>query len=304
MLISLYRIFKFAVQNLYRNWWLTAVTTLVLILTLTSINGLLILNLMMQSTIKAVENQVDVSIYFKPNVSESRAREVRTILNRISGITSIRLVKPEEALAAFEARYERDSAIAEALKVLEQNPFGSTLVIKAEAPDVYKSVLETIAKKDFRDLIADHTFDDHVLLVEKVGKFSRRLNQFGITVSAIFGIIALLIAITTVRVALYTHREAIGIMKLVGASNWFVRLPYLIGGAILSMISVGIAFLILFASLPFIEANTAHFVGNGALDLTQHFYRNFWELLGTESGGAVIINLLVMNFAVGRYLKV
>jgi cell division transport system permease protein len=93
-------------------------------------------------------------------------------------------------------------------------------------------------------------------------------------------------------------------MKLVGASNWFVRLPYLLEGAIMSVVAVGVSFLIMYASLGALEVRAAGLIPGEVLDLSKYFYDHFWKLLAAELGATIIVNAFVMNFAVGKYLKV
>jgi cell division transport system permease protein len=237
-------------------------------------------------------------------VSIERVKEVRGLLNKVTGIVSARLIEPAEALAQFEKRYANDASITEALKIVEKNPFGPTLVIKADNPDAYRNVIDTIAAPEYKDLISDQTFEDHAVLIEKISRLTSRMNQLGILLSAIFGFIALLIAMTTVRVAIYTHRETIGIMKLVGASNWFVRLPYLIQGVIFSFAALGVTLGIVYPLGAVLEPHLVTVFGGEALELSKYFHDSFWWIFGGELGAVMFLNVLVTSLAVGRYLKV
>ncbi len=304
MFISFYRIIKFAVQDFRRNIWLSGVTVIVLVLTLISVNSLLALNFLMTSAAKSIEGRVDVSLYFKPDVSLERAREVRSLINKISGIMSAKIVEPAAALASFEQRYENDETVLEALKIVEKNPFGPTLIVKADSPSVYKNVLEAISHPSYKKLIADQNFDDRAILVEKIGHLSRKMNQFGILASGLFGLVAITIAMTTIRVAIYTHRETIGIMKLVGASNWFVRSPYLVQGIILSLVSVGLTLGLVYSLVGIVEGRLLNIFGSETVELSRYFYSHFWTILGAELGATMVLNVLVTNYALGRYLKV
>lgn len=304
MFISFYRIIKFAIQDIRRNVWLSTVTTVVLVLTLISVNSLLALNFLMKEAANSLEGKVDVSLYFKSDVSVERVRELRSLINKVSGIVSAKIIEPEEAVASFKDRYENDKTVLEALQILEKNPFGPTLIVKAESPEVYKNVLLIVSDPANKKLIADQNFDDRALLVEKISRLTRKMNQFGIIASALFGLIAVMIAMTTIRVAIYTHRETIGIMKLVGASNWFVRFPYLVQGVVISLISLGITMILVYALVGVVETRLVNVFGSGTLELSKYFYNNFWTILGTELGATVVLNLFITNFAVGRYLKV
>lgn len=258
----------------------------------------------MKSAAHSLEGKVDVSLYFKPDVSVERVRELRGLINKISGIVSAKIIEPEEAMANFQNRYKNDETVLEALEILEKNPFGPTLIVKADQPEVYKNVLQIVSDPAHKKLIADQNFDDRAMLVEKISRLTRKMNQFGVSASVLFGFIAILIAMTTIRVAIYTHRETIGIMKLVGASNWFVRFPYLVQGVIISLVSLGVTMILVYALIGIVETRLINVFGSGTLELSKYFYKHFWTILGAELGATVLLNLFITNFAVGRYLKV
>ena len=125
----------------------------------------------------------------------------------------------------------------------------------------------------------------------------------GMAISGIFAFIALLIVINTIRVAIYIHREEIGIMKLVGASDWFVRGPFLVESLIWTTSSVLVAF---FATLPMLKAldiKLGSFFG-GTIAIYDYFVANFATILGFEFLGLLLFNLVGTYVALSRYLAV
>jgi cell division transport system permease protein len=103
--------------------------------------------------------------------------------------------------------------------------------------------------------------------------------------------------------AIYTHREEIMAMKLVGATNWFVRAPYLLQGIIFSVLAVLITIIIIYPLLGFIQPYLSSILESD-FNVVTYFNQNFIFIFGLELLGAIVLNLLSSYWAVNRYVKV
>ena len=217
----------FAWQSFWRNFWLSVVTISIIVLTFISINSLVIINFITDAAIADVKDKVDVSLYFRPDVTEAQVLEVQTYLSALTQVKDIVYVSQDQALDAFRQQHREDSTIIQSLESLDSNPIGATLQIHAKTLEDYPSIVDVVNNSKYNDLILDKSFDDNQRYIVGIKETSDNINQIVLTVSMLFTLIAALIVFNTIRVAIYTHQQEIYIMKLVGATNWFIRAPFL-----------------------------------------------------------------------------
>jgi len=235
-LVSSYRIIKFAWQSFWRNIWLSIVTITVIILTFVSINFLIVLHIVSNSIIDSVEERINVSIFFKPEIKEAEVLEVNAYLETLSQIDSIEYISAEQALDKFKKMHQDDPSILESLEELDDNPLGATLNVNAMSLEDYPSILEVIDNSKYKDWIATKNFDDHRDYINRINSISTNIQNIGFAITGLFIFIAILIVINTIRIAIYTHRNEIAVMKLVGATNNFIRSPFIFEAVIDGMI--------------------------------------------------------------------
>ena len=300
---TIYRVFKFAAQNFWRNIWLELITVTILILTIISVNLILMINVIGEQSIRNIEKKIDFSVYFKPDAPEEVINDLRTYMASVEGVIGVDLINREEALKNFRAKHSNNTTILNALNQLDDNPFGVSLVVKADSPSVYSRVLGRLSQPNIAKWILDKNFDDRQSIIQKINSLREKVQFMGMAISGMFAFIALLIVINTIRVAIYIHREEIGIMKLVGASDWFVRGPFLVESLIWTTSSVLVAF---FATLPMLKAldiKLGSFFG-GTVAIYDYFVANFATILGFEFLGLLLFNLVGTYVALSRYLAV
>lgn len=304
MFIAFFRIIKFSFQDFFRNFWLSAATIIILILTLISINFLLTLNFITKAALGEVKDKIDVSIYFKDDVQESQIGNIKSYLLSMTEVKDVVHVSPEEALNEFKEKHKDDPAILESLNEVGDNPLGAVLVIKARDTKDYENILKIFDDAKYNTIIQEKNFDDHQAVIDKVSNIAEKAEKTVIGIAGLFAIIAVLIIFNTVRIAIYTHRDEIGIMKLVGAANWFIRSPYLISGIIYSFFAVVFSVIITYPLIGFIEPYLAGLFGETSLNLLGFFTDNYLFIFGGQFLGVVLLTTIASSMAVGRYLKI
>lgn len=304
MFYSLFRAFKFAFQQIHRNFWLTVVTITLLVLPLLLVNILLGLNGIAQAVTQSIKEKIDLSIYLKSEVTNEQAIALRDELLQNPAIQEIELTTKEGALERFKKRHANDPAILEALNELNENPFGAVLVVKANSLDSYSQILNLLNDPKYSDLIEEKDFYDYQTTIERVKEIMKNVQKFGIGVAAVFIIIAILIVFNTIRIAIYTHRDEIGVMRLVGATNWFIRGPYLVEALFLSFTAMIVTLVILFPSLNFLQPYINNLFAGMDVNLINYFNKNFIKFFGIQFLGISVLTLVSTAVAMRRYLKI
>ena len=283
---------------------MSIITISMLVLTLLTVNILLVLNRVTDQTIKFVENRIEVSVYFNNDANPTLVNNALTYLRSLSQVKDVQEIVPEEALAQFKKRHVADPAILASLDELGKNPFGPTLVIKANSAKDFDLIIDALNNPQFRDGIREKDFSDYQEIVGKIRATTSQIRTAGIILSGIFFLIALLIIFNTVRVAIYIHREEIGIMRLVGASSGFIRAPFLIETIFVSLISVLIVVAIVYPTLAFIDPQLSQYFGAESIGVVSYFEQNGLVIFGAQFLALLVVTMVSTTLAMGKYLKV
>ncbi len=306
-IFTIFQVFKFAFQGFWRNFWLSVVTISVIILTFISINFLIAINKITESAILLVQDKIDVSLYFKNNIDEQTIQGVQNELQSISQVASVTFITQKEALELFRQKHKNDSSILQSLEELDGNPLGPTMRIKAKNINDYEDIIRIIDNSKYSSLIIDKNYEDNRPIIEKINTVSRNINKFGISITFIFTVIAILIVFNTIKLAIYTHEKEITIMKLVGASNAFISFPYIIESMLYAVFACVFSIAILFPILSFIQPYILIFFKGfegQVIDMGSYFNKNFFTIFGIELIGIIILNIIASSIAIRRYLKV
>ncbi|HNP74842.1 MAG TPA: permease-like cell division protein FtsX [bacterium] len=303
-LLSLSRSILFAIQSFWRNIWLSLATIFIITLTFISINFLVIISAVSDSAIEAVKEKIDISIYFQQEVNETKVAEIKSHLETLPQIKSITYSSSEDNLANFKTKHQDELLIQEALKELEKNPLGATLIVKAKQLDDYPEILEAIDNPAYSDLIEERSYDDHQVVIDRINAITENVRKGGLIISGLFVIIAALIVFNTVRIAIFTHRHEVGIMKLVGATNWFVRSPFIIenifSGVIACVLAIGVVYFI----LSLIQPHLSSYFGGAEFNIIGYFNSNALVIFGSQLIGIIVLNIISSSLAIGKYLRV
>lgn len=300
---TLGRVIRFALQNFRRNIWLSILTASILALTLISVNVLIVLNVLARAAVAAVEDRIDVSVYFKPTASESIVTEARSYLLSLPQTKTVDFTSPDVALLKLKERHANDPVILESVRELEGNPLGAVLAVKARQPEQYSAILAALENPTFAPYIAEKNFGDHRAIIERIQNISRKVERSALMVSIVFTAIAALIVFNSIRIAIYTRREEIGIMRLVGASNAFVRTPFLLEAVLYSVLAAVVASIAFYGILSASGSSIAHFFDSTVFDLFGYFKSHALTIAALELAGAIGLSVVTATFAVGRYLR-
>lgn len=297
------RMLTFAFQGIFRNFWLSFVTTSVLFLTLVTINAVLVLNVLANASIRAIEDRVQVELYFVPGTSEDVVKSVRGYLIGLPQVKDVTTVSADEALQSFKDRHVNDAEILSALDEVEGNPFGDALRVQAEHPEDFPFILEAVNSPEFAPYIKDKDYADYQNVIDRLSVFTDRIRWGGIGLAAFFGLISILIVFNTIRVAIYTHRDEIAVMKLVGAKDWFIRMPFLLEAVIYALVATVAMTIALMAVLLSLEPLITRFFSGVSVSLSQFYVVNAIPLFLGQWIGLSLLGTLTTAGAVRKFLK-
>ncbi len=216
------RVIKAGFVNFWRNGWVSLATVLVAVITLFAIGSLVFAKTILNSTLSQIQDKVDVSVYFKTDAMEEEIFSLRDKLEKLGEVKSVEYISRDQALANFMERHKDNALIMQSLEELGENPLGAVLNIKAKETSQYESIAKFLENsKDASEegqIIDKINYYQNRMVIDRLSKIIDSAESLGLSISIFLVIISLLITFNTVRLAIYSSREEIGIMRLVGAS--------------------------------------------------------------------------------------
>jgi cell division transport system permease protein len=304
MTLAALRIIKFALQDFWRNFWLSIATISVLVLALFSVNILVGLQATSRAIIDTVEDKVDINFMINNSAMDAEVNNFQVFLKNMDMVEAVNFLTREEVLADFQDKNRDNPTITEALEQLDENPFSSTIIVKAKDNADYEKILSAVRTSEYDKLVENKDFSDPEKVIAAVRGVSEKIEYCGLALAIIFSFIAFLIVFNTIRVAIYTHKEEIAVMRLVGATNRFIRTPYLIESIIYAILATAITSGLVFLLLRVAEPGFMSFLGSYNLSLTDFFRDNFLMIFGLEFVGTILLTMVSSAIAVKKYLKV
>jgi cell division transport system permease protein len=302
-MISLYRIIKFSLQDIGRNIWLTIVTITILLLALFSINTLITVRLVSDATVAAVRDKIDISLYLKSDSPESVILALKDQISASPRVKNVNYISKEEAIASFRERYANDQAILGALKELGRNPLSPSLTITPKDFSESNLVISELKVLD-SPLIESRDFSDNSIILEKINNITKRVSEVGLFIISIFILTSLLVVYNAIRVAIYTHRQEIEIMRLVGASNFFIYMPYLFSAFIYALLSVLIIIGIFYPFLSLLQPYLETFFVGYNINILAYFLKNFLFIFGGQFLVVLFITAVASLLAARKYARI
>ncbi|OGI14124.1 MAG: hypothetical protein A3E38_02190 [Candidatus Moranbacteria bacterium RIFCSPHIGHO2_12_FULL_54_9] len=301
--LKLWRTFKEGKENFRRNGWLTFATVSILTLSLFIVSLSFLLGLTTHLILENLRDKVSVSVSFNPDVTEGRIFEIRDELSKYKKeIASVDYISRDDALKQFLAESGNDPVIAKAIEEIGENPLLASLVIKAVTPEDYPLIVEQIEGSTFQNDISRINYAKNKKIFERLDYINKTTEKTGIALGTIFIFIAILITFNTIRITIYSHRQEFEIMRLVGASNIYVRMPFVFEGALYGLVAAVVTAISLFGIAYYIAPLTQGALPQG--NFMNLYIAYFWPVFGGLILLGITLGVLSSAIAIRRYLKV
>lgn len=301
--IVLFRIFKNGFTNFWRNIWLSIAATLVMTITLVILTILIVMFVVTSYSVNTIKERVDISAYFKVGLVETQVLKVKTELERDDRIKEISYISPEDALEEFKKNHGIDSSVGKSIGELNENPLPATLRIKTKNLDQYPEIANLLKSDRYLNSIDQVNFEDNRIIIDRLNQLLNFIITIGSGLLAIFGLIAVLVIFNTITLTIYNRREEIEIMRLVGATNWYIRMPFIIEASLYSLVATAITS-ILFVPIYFrILPQINEYLNQGGNIFEQPFLNPLYII-----GMMIIVSLALSIFStvlsMRKYLRI
>lgn len=302
MLTALARIIKYGLLGFWRNGWLSMATVSIMLLVLIVFEGLVIFSVFTKTVLEILQDKIDISIYFKINTPEDEILKIKKSLESLAEVKRIEYISRDQALEIFKTRHADESIVSKSLEELEENPLLASLNIKANNSKQYADIASRLDASDFKESFENVTYTQNALVIERLSRIVDTAEKGGLIIIVFLALISVLVTFNTIRLAIYSSREEIGIMRLVGAPNAFIRGPYAVEGIIYGflggILSVIVAAPIVYFGAPYLKVLVPE------MNLWEYFTSHIFRLIGYQLLFGVGLGIISSSIAIRKYLRI
>jgi cell division transport system permease protein len=301
--VAIYRIIRTGVINFWRNIWLSATASLIMVVTLTVLTSLLLVFDMTNFAISNVQQRVDISIYFRPQVTEKQILAIGDKLKALPEVAAVEYVSSRDALDIFRQKHVNEPEVLEALNQVGENPLPATLQVKARQLTQYQKINEYLKSPEYSIFISSANYEDNRNVIERLTTILDFVKKAGIVLAIFFSAVALLVVFNTIRLTIYNRREEVEIMKLVGATNWFIRWPFIVESIMYGVVGTIITILLTTPVFNFLVPKVNSYIGL-AQDSQTFMTLSQGRLYLVQLATALLLGIISSLVAIRKYLKV
>ena len=302
------RILRSGFVGFWRNAFVSFSSTLVMAFTLFVMGSLIFLGAMLDTSLTQLRDKVDINVYFLTTAPERQILDLKTQIERLPEVDLVQYVSREEALREFRLRHEDDQLILQALDELGDNPLGANLNIKAKEISQYEGIAKFLDSQNALSTNSEIQIIDRVnysqnkVAINKLNSIIDSIETLSFTVALLLIIISVAMTFNTVRLAIFTSKDEISVMKLVGANNKYVRGPFVVEGALSGIISAFIALILFYPLTLWLGPATETFFGG--ISIFDYYLNNFGQIFLIMFTTGIILGGGSSYLAVRRYLKI
>ena len=251
--------------------------------------------------IDLLEDTIDVRAEFSETASEDDILKAREELLFLEEVQLVEYITKEEALRRFLERRENDEDIIASLEIIGTNPLLPSLEIQAKNPREFKDIDMYIENSSFMPSVSHLDFQDRSTMIERLMLLATSIRVGVLAVILALAFIAVLVAFNTIRLTIYNSRQEIEVMRLVGASNWFIRGPFLIQGILVGALATAFTFLLLFGMSYFASDAIEHFT---RFRIAEFLVENLVLLAVLMLAVSIGLGIVSSTIAIRKHLKV
>lgn len=303
------RIVRAGLLDFWRNGFVSFASILMMVFTLFIVGTSIFVGVILTTTLQQFRDKADLNVYFVTDASEDKILALQKQVEALPEVAQTNYVSRDEALASFRERHQNDQLTLQALDELGQNPLGATLNVRAKDISQYETIAtflrgqEGLAAGEPSIIDKINYYDEqHREAIDQLSSITESSRVIGFIIIAILMVTTIAISLNTLRMAIYTSRDEISVMRLVGAGKGYIRAPFVVEGILYGLIA-GMVTLLLFYPLTFwLGSATENFFGG--INVFSYYLGHFIFFILVIIGSGVALGAIASFLAVRRYLKI
>jgi len=306
MFTGIKRIVRSGFVGFWRNAFVSVAAIFVMTVALFVVGSTMMIDKVLSVTLDNIQDKVDINVYFVVSAEQPAIDTLMTSLKALPDVEEVTLTSREEALAEFTELHKNESSIMQGLEELGENPLGASLAIRAKETSQYEGIATFLNDQQAledpqKPLIKEVNFGKNKEAIDKLTGIINAVERSTFIAMVVLVLASVFITFNTIRLAIYTSREEISVMRLVGASNAFIRGPFMLQGIMYGVVAGVLALLILYPIVLWLGPETEAFF---QFNLFTYFASDFIRIFGTLVGTGIVLGMVSSMMAVARYLRV
>jgi cell division transport system permease protein len=307
--VTVKRIFRAGILDFWRNGFVSFASVMMMVFTLFVIGLAIFAGIILQTTLQEFRDKADMSVYFTVDAPQEQMNSLVTSIKALPEVADVTFMSRDEALAQFRERHQNDQLTLQALDELGANPLGAVMTVKAKDISQYETIAtflrghEALAEGEAPIIDKINYYDEeHQAALKRLSEITDSAKWIGIVVIVIFMLTTIAISFNTLRLAIYSSRDEIHVMRLVGATKGYIRAPFIVEGIVYGLVA-GLVTLLLFYPLTWwLGRQTEQFFGG--INVFNYYLTNFPSFFLIIVGSGVILGAVASFLAVRRYLRI
>jgi len=301
--VTVSRIAKLGIVNFWRNRWLSIASILIMTMTMIIISLFVMMALGIGKTTDKIKAKMDITVYFQDSATTDEISNLQQIVASRSDVSQVKYVSKEEAFQIWEET-QKNERIKEIARKMDTNPFPRSLAIKANNPENLNQIADFLAADQYQSIVHKISYEDNKTIIDRLLSLTAFTNKVGWLFSGIFIIISIIVILNTIRLAIYSRKEEVEIMRLVGASNTFIRLPFVVEGALYGISACIIAMLLLWIGYLALTPLIGQLGTSAVLEAKIFFISHLLSIFFLQIFIGVAVGIGASLFSIRRYLMV
>lgn len=304
MLLDLKRIIRAGLISFKRGGIVSVASILVMTITLSVITALIFLQAVLHFSLSEIENKVDVTVYFHVGTSEDMILSLKESVDKLPEVASSVYISADEALSRFRERHKDDYLTLQALDELDENPLRASLNIKARGVSQYAGIANFLEEDGALSSSASSIIDkvnyfQNRVVIDRLNNLIDGARSLGFLLTLLLAAISIIIVFNTIRLAIYTVRDEIRVMRLVGASKGYIRGPFMVEGILYGLIAAIITMIIFYPITLWLGSKMTSFLG---INLYAYYISNFFQIFVILLITGIIVGAFSSFLAIRKYL--
>lgn len=308
---TLYRILKFGFQGFWRNFVLSFNATFIMTLTLVTLSIFFVLNVVVTRSTDKLESRLDMTIFITEQSKPEEITDFIKLLRLKPEVREVLLIDKGELLAEWRELYKNDAEFRDLINE-NDNPLLREVRVKAQDPAQLEMIASYVEGRQFETIVSDLSYRENQQRIINFINLSKLLRKVSLIISFVFAAIAIFVIFTTVRLTIYSRREEIEIMRLVGATSILVRYPFILEGVLYGILATACAELLTLGAIWGVKPLEAQYLGSSGGNLifgsgNQSFLSLYQDHITTiiivHLVCGILIGVVSSYIAVKKYLK-
>lgn len=234
-----------AFKSLKRNSTISIASSLTVLTTLVVFGAFLLTALNVNLGVKDVQSKVEIKVFLKDDATQAQKEDILAKAKAVEGVTTVSYETKAQALANFKEQFKDDQEILAGYNE-QNNPLPNSYIVNLAQPDVADKVQKALELPDGKPMAGIDQIGNDQQMINTITSFANTVKWVGLILFIVLIGVSLFLIINTIKITVYSRRREIGIMKFVGATDWFIRWPFVIEGIVIGLVGSVLAVAVIY----------------------------------------------------------